>query len=180
MTEIYVNLCENKPIQHLILVTTPVTHDTQLEWYACYAAGTQMVRSWYAAGTQLVSLGTHWYARFGTHWYALVRIWYASGTHLVRSFLVRMLLIWYAFDTHLVRSWYASGTQLVILVRILVRTDLVRTVRTWYAWYASGTHLVRIWYAHLIYAYQIFWYASGTHRYARYALVRTEQFADGG
>jgi hypothetical protein len=149
----------------------------------------RMLRSWYAAGTQLVrrwyTAGQPWYAlvrtvcyalvRIGTH---LVRIWYAADTHLVRSCLVRMLLIWYAFDTLLVRIWYASGTQLVILVRVLVRTDLVRTVRTWYAWYASGTHLVRIWYAHLIYAYQIFWYASGTHRYARYALIRTEQFAD--
>jgi hypothetical protein len=71
----------------------------------------------------------------------------------------------------MIRSWYASGTQLVILVRILVRTD-------WYAyWYALGTHLVRIWYAYLIYAYQIFWYAPGTLRYTRYAPVRTELFA---
>jgi hypothetical protein len=97
MTEIYVNLCENKPIQHLILVTTPVTHDTQLEWYACYAAGTQMVRSWYAAGTQLVSLGTHWYARFGTHWYAsgthMVRIWYASGTQLLGTHVTHLVRI---------------------------------------------------------------------------------------
>ena len=107
MTEIYVNLCENKPIQHLILITTPVTHDTQLEWYACYAAGTQLVRSWYAADQP-------WYELVRTVWYALVRtqlvrIWYASGTHLVRSCLVRMLLIWYAFDTHLVRIRYAAG-----------------------------------------------------------------------
>ncbi len=137
MTEIYVNLHENKPIQHLILITTPVIHDTQLELYACYAAGTQLVRS----RSFLVRIGTHCLVRNGTHWYAsgslLVRIWYASGTHLVRSCLVRI-------STQLVRSWYAVGTQLSFLVRILVRTDWYTVLRTWYAWYASGSHLVRI------------------------------------
>ena len=93
MTEIYVNLCQNKPIQHLILVTTPVTHDTQLEWYACYAAGTQLVRSWSA----LVRIGTHCLVRIGTHWYTagthLVRIWYASGAQLLGTHVTHLVYI---------------------------------------------------------------------------------------
>ena len=86
MTVIYVNLCENKPIQHLILVTTPVTHDTQLEWYACYAAGTQLVRSWSA----LVRIGTHGVVRIGTQ---LVRSWYASGTQLLGTHVTHLVRI---------------------------------------------------------------------------------------
>ena len=160
MTEIYVNLCENKPIQHLILVTTPVTHDTQLEWYAWYAAGTQMVRSWYAAGQP-------WYALVRTVWYALVRIWYAYGTHMVRIWYAVAWYACYSSGTHMIRFWYASGTH------------LVRSWSFWYAswyaliWYARyahgthGTHLVRIWYAsgtHILFMRTRF---SGTH------LVRT-------
>ncbi len=109
MTEIYLNLCENKPIQQMILITTTVTHDTQLEWYACYAAGTQLVRS----RSFLVRIGTHCLVCTGTHWYAsgklLVRIWYASGTHLLLG------THQYAAGTQLVRKWYAAvilGTHL--------------------------------------------------------------------
>ncbi len=125
MTENYVNLCKNQQIQHTILITTPVTHDTQLEWYAC----TQLVRSWYAASQPWYALvRTVWYAleRTGTH---LVRILYASSTHPVRSCLVRILLIWYASDMQLVRSWYTAGH----FGTHLVRTNLVSMVRICYA-----------------------------------------------
>jgi hypothetical protein len=60
MTEIYANPCGNKTFQHMIRITTPVTHYTP--WY---------------------SLVCIWYASLVTHDTHLVCIFYAWDTHLV-------------------------------------------------------------------------------------------------